>query len=148
MSPRFWMIGAGVVLCAALTGFGLGGFAGGRYQGGPWDRGSALEATNESEGVDVGLADNIAAVAPTMEKPPEEIVCTGCGPTLAERNMMGDAYLEGDSDPALRDYQADTATAERKAAAGVLPPAVVATVRPSPPPMPKVNSPSEPDTGM
>ncbi|MGV3770321.1 MAG: hypothetical protein ACO1NM_09855 [Sphingobium phenoxybenzoativorans] len=132
MSSRFWIVGGAVMLLSIAAGYGLGGFAGGRFGGGVWQDLRGYENTQAEAGSDEqALSDtSVSNLNPAdggdLPPTPDEIVCKGCGPTLAERNMMGNAYAIGENDPALRDYEAQGDSAEHEAAA---PPTVVATVK-------------------
>lgn len=122
MSSRFWIAGGAVLLASIAAGYGLGGFAGGQFGGGVWQdlRGSGNMQT-PTEANESALADPLGNINPADggDPPltPDQIVCKGCGPTLAERNMMGDAYDTGEHDPALQDYQAQGDAAEKSLAA-------------------------------
>jgi hypothetical protein len=125
MSARFWITGAGVVICSTVAGFGLGDYAGGRGQGGPWTDRPAVEGLQLA---DTSTASDTAPAMPqqTVDQVQEPIICKGCGPTLAERHMSADAYAASGSDAVLQDYEADGRATD--AAAASSPPEVVATV--------------------
>lgn len=130
MSLRFWIAAGGVALSAAVAGYGLGGFAGGRFAGGVWgDRSTsqAMSTPNSTEESDVAFGQK-AQPNPAEEAAPEKIVCKGCGPTLAERQMTADAYATGASDPVLAEYATQDSMATVQPDRG--PPNVVATIRP------------------
>jgi hypothetical protein len=133
MSSRFWIAGGVVLLASVVAGYSLGGFAGGRFGGGVWqdlrssDNFQSATEANESALADPSLGNINPADGGDPPLTPDQIVCKGCGPTLAERNMMGDAYATGGNDPALQEYQAQGDAADRAVAAP--PPAVVATVQ-------------------
>lgn len=108
MSPLFWMTGAGVMLGSVTLGAGLGGYAAGRWEGGLWSRDFEQTLALEVGNPDAAYPDYRAAAR--ADGPTEPIVCRGCGPTLAERQMqaeMEDAYATGERDPALRAYEDD-----------------------------------------
>jgi len=98
MSPRFWLFSLASAGSALMAGLGLG-----------------LYATTPPR---VALADGDAPYsAPqiTEAEPdsaslngPSEIRCTGCGPTLAQRQMaaMVGGGWSGYDDPLVRDYMA------------------------------------------
>jgi hypothetical protein len=123
MSSRFWIAGGAVLLASIAAGYGLGGFAGGRFGGGVWQdlRGSdnmqSPAEANDSAMADPSLGNINPADGGDPPLTPDQIVCKGCGPSLAERNMMGDAYDTGEHDPALQDYQAQGYAAEKSLAA-------------------------------
>lgn len=142
MSSRFWIIGGTVMLVSIVAGYSLGGFAGGRFGGGVWQdlRGGYDNVQAEPSEDAAALADPLMGntnPADGGDTPlrPDQIVCKGCGPTLAERNMMGDAYAIGEDDPTLRDYEAKGIAAQK--AQATLPPAVVATVQKGAPSAPR-----------
>jgi hypothetical protein len=127
MSPRFWIVAGCVVLSAAVAGYGLGGFAGGQFEGGVLagrsaEQSASPESPAEESDTDIGQA----ASKSSADEPPEKIVCRGCGPTLAERQMTEAAYATAANDPILQDYEAGdgmtTAQMDDR------PPVVVATV--------------------
>jgi hypothetical protein len=133
MSSRFWIIGGGVLLASIAVGYGLGGFAGGRFGGGVWQDLKGYENVQSNTGIeeitqsDPYLSNVNPADGGDVPLTPDQIVCKGCGPTLAERNMMGDAYAIGEDDPALRTYEAQGDAAHRSVATP--PPAVAATIQ-------------------
>lgn len=131
MSSRFWIMCAGVMTCSIVAGFGLGGYAGGRDHGGPWQEQAADGGVTEGTLIadkpfDVGRDEAGLAMAFQDSGLQEPIVCKGCGPTLAERWMSADAYGTGTNDAVLQDYEAQGRVTD--AAAIAPPPAVSATV--------------------
>ncbi|CAN5207388.1 hypothetical protein BH10PSE12_BH10PSE12_33260 [soil metagenome] len=131
MSSRFWIACAGVMTCSIVAGFGLGGYAGGRDHGGPWQEGasdgSVVEGTLLADrSFDPAPDEASLAIASQDSGLQEPIVCKGCGPTLAERRMSADAYGTGTNDAVLQDYEAQGRIMD--AAAIAPPPAVSATV--------------------
>ncbi|BAV64953.1 hypothetical protein [Sphingobium cloacae] len=103
MAGGFWIAGGGAIGAAVLLGMGLGHFAA-TPPGSP-----ALAEAQASE-----LPDTLdSPLAAETEKGPEVIRCTGCGPTLAERQMRADqgawdpdGMIHGSSDPVVQDYMA------------------------------------------
>lgn len=132
MSLRFWIVGGGFVAGGLLAGASLGGFAAGHSQGGLW-------------GDHWAAADEVAAVPQNMmyggdykpraevEEKLEQIVCKGCGPTLAERQMAADAYAADGVDPYLRDYARSETDEPRLTEAEQMPPQPVAAAVKVPP---------------
>lgn len=104
MSPRFWVIAAGFMLTGLVAGVSLGGFATSSGRVGFRDSGWAdtEAATDHTDGSAPGQV--LMEQATTAPMSIEPIVCKGCGPTLAERQMAADAYDVGGVDPYLRDY--------------------------------------------
>lgn len=98
MSARFWlfsMVSAGAALAGGL---GLGFYA-------VTPPRTALEAYDQSD-LTVAQVEE-AALNPTLMSGPEEVRCTGCGPTLAQRQMAADfASWDGYGDPIVEDYEA------------------------------------------
>lgn len=92
MSSWFWIACGAVVIGSAVAGITLGNYASGNAEGGIWsDRASAHAAGTEdgSSYLFDGLANrSSSAPAPVAEVQSEPLVCQGCGPTLAERQMM------------------------------------------------------------
>jgi hypothetical protein len=105
MSPRFWMIAAGFVVSGLFAGASLGGFAAGHAQGGlagsQWATSDAFQSVPDHLMYGSG---GRPAKADTPPEPVAPVVCKGCGPTLAERQMMADGYGGDAVDPYLRDY--------------------------------------------
>jgi hypothetical protein len=104
MSPRFMIVSAAVLLSCSAGGIALGGFAAGRIAQprsaiAPYqmetaqdDRGVVAETTNAA-GSDDGASDYAGMARP--------VVCKGCGPTLAERRIMGNGqgFVDGAMTP-------------------------------------------------
>jgi len=104
MSPRFWIVAAGFTLGGIFAGASLGSFATSSGQVG--FRASSWAEPEATTGYADSSAPGHSAVGYTDAAPApiEPIVCKGCGPTLAERQMTADAYDVGGVDPYLRDY--------------------------------------------
>lgn len=103
MSTRFWTGSAALIGASAIFGLTLGSFATrvpSRDFGG--------YATTSSD--EVGDSPSMAA---QPDNGPGEILCKGCGPTLAERQMAADnpgwdpdGMVTGSTDPMVTDYEA------------------------------------------
>lgn len=101
MAGRFWIAGGSAIGAAVLLGMGLGHFVTTPQKSLPIPPSEAFEQPGES----------IASTIP--EQGPAVIRCTGCGPTLAERQTMADqgawdpdGMIEGSADPVVQDYMA------------------------------------------
>ncbi|MGC4252757.1 MAG: hypothetical protein QM605_15145 [Sphingobium sp.] len=106
MARRFWIAGGSATGAAILLGMGLGHFV--TTPTTP-PRPLTLAQAEASESADA-LGSPLST---ETEKRPEVIRCTGCGPTLAERQMMmdqgawdPDGMIQGSSDPVVQDYMA------------------------------------------
>jgi hypothetical protein len=103
MSTRFWLTSATAMGVAAVIGFGLGSFAvrtpATRWDGDPPALATSVEDLTETE---------------SDLRGPVAVHCTGCGPTLAERDRAKDlagadmdGMIGGTTDPVVRDYLAE-----------------------------------------
>lgn len=108
MPMHFWMATGVTVAVASVMGLGLG-----QYVTSPQGRSPADLAAAQSVYDDLPMAD--AGATGVAQDGPAVVRCSGCGPTLAERqwkaDMAGldaDGMLYGSSDPVVRDYQAQT----------------------------------------
>lgn len=77
MSQHFWMMAGATIVVAGVAGVGLGSFATNTPHA-PMRDGSAVQAAYE---------DSYASSTPSAFEQPGPVIvrCTGCGPTLADR---------------------------------------------------------------
>lgn len=97
MSPRFWLFSLASAGAALTSGLGLGLYATTSPRTAAIDYEETTSAARGEEG---------AALWEITDDGPAEVKCTGCGPTLAQRqmtSMMGN--WDGYDDPAVRDYE-------------------------------------------
>ncbi|WP_336967753.1 hypothetical protein [Sphingobium aromaticiconvertens] len=102
MSTRFWMASAALIGGSVMLGLAVGSFATSQPP-------RVLPGYAGTINDDVGDSSALANSRP--DKGPGEIVCKGCGPTLAERRMAADnpgwdadGMIEGTSDPVVAEY--------------------------------------------
>ncbi|HEX7743395.1 MAG TPA: hypothetical protein VF442_13355 [Sphingobium sp.] len=96
MSARFWLFSMASAGAAMAAGLGLGLYATMPPRG---------AFTDYAETGSTGNLDTAPDV-PDLNGP-AEVRCTGCGPTLADRQMAGTmGGWDGYNDPVVRDYQA------------------------------------------
>lgn len=120
MSPAMLLGAAGILIGGIATGAGLGGYATGPVQG-RWDGGGrSMSVTGETGNPDASAFGPASSVqyspSPVWT---EQIICKGCGPTLAERAMAAEAAdfarLDdgaSEQDPVVRRYLRDAAAQE------------------------------------
>lgn len=97
MSPRFWLFSLASAGAALTSGLGLGLYATTSPRTAVVDYQEPASATQREEDPSLWAA---------SDDGPTEVKCTGCGPTLAQRQMaslMGS--WDGYDDPAVRDYE-------------------------------------------
>jgi len=102
MAKSFWIAGGSATGAAILLGMGLGHFVTTPQKPPPIADLETMDSPQDSP---------VSFVPATPEKGPETIRCTGCGPTLAERQMMADqggwdpdGMIHGSTDPVAQDY--------------------------------------------
>jgi hypothetical protein len=107
MPGTFWMSAGATAAAAMVMGLGLGTYATSPQGGSPADVTAEESWIGESAPL---MAEDTALRGPT------EIICKGCGPTLADRQWHADmagwdqSGMTGgeSSDPVVRDYLSDT----------------------------------------
>lgn len=106
MPMPLWMSGGVTIAAAAVMGLSLGSYATSPQGYSPVDE-LAMDTAAEDD------APTFVGRGASPEAGPAFIQCTGCGPTLAERqwraDMAGydpDGMIRGTSDPVVEDYQA------------------------------------------
>lgn len=116
MSTRFWMGSAALIGGSAMLGLAMGSFAISQ---------PPRVLPGYTSDISDGIGDSSALARTESDGGPGEIVCKGCGPTLAERRMAADnpgwdadGMIGGTSDPVVADYLAQ----EDKAPPVELPP--------------------------
>ncbi|ALR19208.1 MULTISPECIES: hypothetical protein [Sphingobium] len=127
MARTFWIAGASATGAAVLLGMGLGHFV---------TTPERAPRVAETEMFDAP-EDDLAGFAPTTpEQGPAVIRCTGCGPTLAERQMAADqgnwdadGMIHGSTDPVVQDYMT---SGDGTAMPVETPPASASRLSPSP----------------
>lgn len=104
MSTRFWMGSGALIGGSAMLGLAMGAFVTSQPP-----RNLPGYASNISD--DIGDSSALASTEP--DGGPGEIICKGCGPTLAERRMTADnpgwdadGMIGGTKDPVVADYMA------------------------------------------
>jgi hypothetical protein len=104
MSTRFWVGSGALIGGSAMLGLAMGSFV---TSVPPRDL-STYAIVNGDE-----ISDSSALASTGTDRGPGEIVCKGCGPTLAERRMAADnpgwdadGMIGGTSDPVVADYMA------------------------------------------
>lgn len=155
MSTRFWTGSAALIGGSAILGLTMGSFA---------TRLPPREVASYASTASDDGYDSLSADSPQPDHGPGEIVCKGCGPTLAERRMAADnpgwssdGMIDGPDDPVAADYGAQDVSAsvpsvssdthrlpadiqrfangEEGASPVASPPAVMPTVAPAAPPI-------------
>ncbi|PZU58201.1 MAG: hypothetical protein DI547_10625 [Sphingobium sp.] len=151
MSSRFWIASAFVMAGSIATGVSLGGFASGHDAGGAWRERpgyAADDASISDTSLGVQLIEN--PPSPFTDGPTEPVVCKGCGPTLAERQMSADAFVTSTDDPWLRDYETQREPAGEPAAIALpetLPPHGISSPPPVRPTLPPASAPMSGGSG-
>lgn len=109
MSTRFWVGSGALIGGSAMLGLAMGSFVTSLP---PRDLPGYANVNSD----DIDDSSVLASTEP--DRGPGEIVCKGCGPTLAERRMAADnpgwdadGMIEGTSDPVVADYMAQEAKA-------------------------------------
>lgn len=99
MSARFWLFSLASAGAALMSGLGLGLYATTSPRVALQDAPMSLSTTQ----------DNWTDPYPADLNGPAEVRCSGCGPTLAQRQMAAmTGGWNGYDDPVVRDYQAQT----------------------------------------
>lgn len=108
MSTRFWTGSAALIGGSAILGLTMGSFA---------TRLPPREVISYASTTSDERDDSLSAVSSEPDHGPGEIICKGCGPTLAERRMAADnpgwdpdGMIDGPDDPVAADYDAQDVT--------------------------------------